>query len=434
MVTETPPAPPPPDPETEAGVIEDARARQRRHRIIGLAVLAAAAGIAALVLGFGVGGAGGGGAGRSSPGRPSGSAALKVGTAPGFVGGMRGKISANWSVFSGAAGFIWLVQCIGCRGESGRPQGWLATTRNGGASWSVELRNRFIPGAPVWAGNNGWTGSNGSGGGRFTVTHDGGRTWSTVSVPRSPRIGWVSVADGVVWANATRCRAAYQCVYPVLRGPASGSRLTPVPTTPSDRGDLNIIAVSASSAYTFSPTGDAGARQAWVTRDAGRTWQNVAPGCPENVDTIYPTVGDGHGAIWRSCAPTSDAHQTLGISTDGGRRWTYRSLPSPLQTLYPESAQIAWAQALSGATLRTTDGGRTWHTVWTVNKSLSLSQTSSGYGPTLTARSATAATEVVPVTHTDARDHRTLTNLLAYRTTDGGARWQRIAVALRPGS
>ena len=182
-------------------------------------------------------------------------------TAPGFVGGMRGKISANWSVFSGAAGFIWLVQCIGCRGESGHPHGWLATTRNGGASWSIELRNRFIPGSPVWAGNNGWTGSNGSGGGRFTATHDGGRTWTTVSVPRSPRLGFVSVADGVVWANASRCRAAYQCVYPVLRGPASGSRLTPVPTTPSDRGDLNIIAVSASSAYAFSPTGDAGARR-----------------------------------------------------------------------------------------------------------------------------------------------------------------------------
>jgi hypothetical protein len=440
MVTETPPAPPPPDTktETEAGVIEDARARQRRHRIIGLAVLAAAAAIAALVLGFGRGGAGGGGAARTSPGRPSGSTALKAATAPRFVGGMRGKISANWSVFSGAAGFIWLVQCIGCRGESGHPHGWLATTSNGGASWSIELRNRFIPGAPVWAGDNGWTGSNGSGGGRFTATHDGGRSWTTVSVPRSPRLGFISVADGVVWANATRCRAAYQCVYPVLRGPASGSRLNPVPTTPSDRGDLNIIAVSASSAYTFSPTGDAGARQAWVTHDAGRTWQNVAPGCPEDVDTIYPTVGDAHGTIWRSCAANShDAldgdRQRLGISTDGGRDWIYRSVPLPVRTLYPESAQVAWAQALSGATLRTNDGGRTWHTVWTVNKNLPLPHAISGYGPTLTTRSATSATVVVPVTHTE-HDHRTLTNLLAYRTTDGGAHWQRIAVALRPGS
>ena len=356
--------------------------------------------------------------------------------ASGFVGGMLGTISANWSGFSGAAGFIWLVQCIGCHGESGHPHGWLATTTNGGASWSVELRHRFIADAPAWDGENGWTASNGGGASRFTATHDGGRTWTTVRVPRSPRPAFVSVADGTVWANAERCRGPYECVYPVLRGPASGSRLTPVPTTPGNRGDLNIIAVSSSSAYMFTPTGDAGARQAWDTHDGGSTWQRVAPGCPENLITVFPTVGDRHGTIWRSCAPNSngapdsDGHQKLGISTDGGRRWVYRSVPFSVRTLYPESAQIAWAQALSGATLRTDDRGRTWHTVWTVNKNLSLPHASFGHGPTLTARSATAATEIVPVTHTDHATHRTLTNLLVYRTTDGGTRWQRIAVAL----
>ena len=255
-------------------------------------------------------------------------------------------------------------------------------------------------------------------------------------VPHLLRPAFVSVADGTVWANAERCRGPYECVYPVLRGPASGSRLTPVPTTPGNRGDLNIIAVSSSSAYMFSPTGDAGARQAWVTADGGSTWQSVAPGCPENLITVFPTVGHRGGTIWRSCAPNShgapdsDGHQKLGISTDGGRRWVYRSVPLSVRTLYPESAQIAWAQALSGATLRTDDGGRSWHTVWTVNKNLSLPHASFGHAPTLTARSATAATEIVPVTHADARDHRTLTNLLAYRTTDGGTHWQRIAVGL----
>jgi photosystem II stability/assembly factor-like uncharacterized protein len=216
--------------------------------------------------------------------------------------------------------------------------------------------------------------------------------------------------------------------------------LTAVPTTPSDRGDLNIIAVNSSSAYTFTPTGDSGARQAWVTRDGGRSWQSVAPGCPEDLITVFPTVGDRHGTIWRSCAPSrngapdSDGHKKLGISTDGGRRWVYRSVPLPVRTLYPESAQIAWAQGLSGTSLRTDDGGRSWHTVWTVSKNLSVPRGNSSAGPTLTARSATAATEIVPVTHTDARDHHTLTNLLAYRTTDGGSHWQRIAVALPHGS
>jgi hypothetical protein len=431
MVTETPPAPPDTGTETEAGVIEDARARQRRHRVIGIAVLAAVAAMAALILGVGgVGGGAGHAPGRQPP-RPG---APSAGTAPRFVGGMRGQVSADWSGFSGAAGFIWLIQCLGCRGESGHPHGWLASTRNGGASWSVEPRQRFIPDAPVWDGEDGWTASNGGGASRFTATHDGGRTWTAVRVPRSPRPDFVSVADGTVWANADRCRGPYQCVYPVLRGPASGSRLTSVPATPSDRADLSIIAISSSSAYMFSPTADAGVRQAWSTRDGGRTWQRVSPGCPENVVTVYPTAGDGHGTIWRSCAPSRDGHQQVGISIDGGRRWIYRSTPVQIRNLYPESAQVAWAQDLSGTTVRTADGGRNWHTVWTTKKNLSRPQDSIGNALPLTARSPTAATEVVPVTHTDPRTHRTLTNLLAYRTTDSGAHWQRIAVALPPGS
>ncbi|MGH3265486.1 MAG: hypothetical protein ACRDNS_26225, partial [Trebonia sp.] len=270
---------------------------------------------------------------------------------------------------------------------------------------------------------------------RQAYRHDGGRTWTLVSVPRSPRPDSISVADGTVWANASRCRAPYRCVYPVLHGPASGSRLTPVPTTPSDRGDLNIIAVSSSSAYMFSPAGDAGARQAWITDDGGRTWQHIAPGCPESLVTVFPTVGDGHGTIWRSCgnsngAPDSDGHQRLGISTDGGRPWVYRSVPFSIRTLYPESARIAWAQNQSGTTLRTDDGGRSWHAVWSLKNNLLLSRGSIGHDPTLTPQSAVAATEVVPVTHTDARDHDNLTNMLAYRTTDAGAHWRRMAVAL----
>jgi hypothetical protein len=441
MLVETPPAPPAPDtdtdPEPEAGVIEDARARQRRHRMIGSAVVVAAAAIGASVLGFGGGGEGGR-TGRASHVRRPEPSAARATTEPGFGGGMRGKIYANWSDFSGATGFVWLVQCVGCIGESGQSHGWLAMTTNGGASWSVRPQRRFLASAPVWSGENGWTGFHSRVGGRFIATHDGGRSWTRATVPDSPRASFVSVADGTVWANARRCRGPYRCVYPVLRGQASGSQLTPVPTTPSDRGDLNIIAVSPSRAYTYSLTGDTGARQAWLTRNGGRTWQSVAPGCPENLITVPSTVGDGHGEIWRSCAHHGVGDQEVGISTDGGRRWTDRPVPAQaLVNLYPESARVAWAQSLAGntlRTLRTTNGGRWWHTVWAATKKLTLPRGNVARAPTLTARSATAATEVVPVVHTSTDTHHTLTNLLVYRTTDGGARWQRTAVALPHGS
>ncbi len=354
---------------------------------------------------------------------------LSAVTAPRFVGGMRGEISPVWSGFSGGHGFIWLVQCIGCVAESVRAQHvWLATTTDGGASWRVAPRRRVIGGIPVWDAENGWSGG---GRGGFTVTHDGGRTWTAVTVPRSPRSDWVSVAKGTVWATATRCRGPYQCVYPVLRGAASGSRLSPVSTAPGDRGDLGIIAVSTGRAYMFTPTADAGAGagadQAWVTDDSGRTWHSVAPGCPENLATVFATVGDDDGTIWRACAPGGGGDRKVGTSTDGGHRWVYHPVPFEIRNLDPESRRVAWAQDLSGTTLRTDDGGRSWRTVWTAPKDAPR------VAPTLTARSATAATEVIPVTHTQPREHRTLTNLLAYRTTDGGAHWQRMTVALPRG-
>jgi photosystem II stability/assembly factor-like uncharacterized protein len=123
----------------------------------------------------------------------------------------------------------------------------------------------------------------------------------------------------------------------------------------------------------------------------------------------------------------------VGISTDGGHHWIYHTVPFLAENLYPESRRVAWAQTLSGASLRTDDGGRSWHTVWPANTNLRLPRGTAHRRPTLSVRSSTAATEVVPVTHTDTRTHQTLTNLVVYRTADGGAHWHRSAVGLPPG-
>lgn len=346
---------------------------------------------------------------------------------PSFAGGMPGRVATDAAGFSGNTGFVSLVQCIGCHGEiidkHHHTHVWWVTTTNGGATWSAERQRLGIIGVS-WTGETGWAEAVDYRHAprrlpaHVLVTHDGGRTWTDAGV-RSSDIGYsISVADGVVWAVASGCGSCS----PVLRGPASGSRLTAVPTTPHvKQWGLQIVAVSSTSAYLFGRFGG-GPRRAWVTDDGGRSWRQVTRGC-----SAFTTVGDGHGAIWSSCAPSNDGRHRLGISTDGGRSWVYRSAPFSTGVLYPYSARVAWAQAVgagggSGATLRTDDGGRTWHTVWTPSPGFRRP-------PVLSVQSATVATEVVPVGHRDRRD-QPRTNLLVYHTSDGGAHWDRFAVAL----
>ena len=329
--------------------------------------------------------------------------------ASGFVGGMLGTISANWSGFTGAAGFIWLVQCIGCHGESGHPHSWLATTTNGGACWRVELRHRFIADTPAWDGENGWTASNGGGASRFTATHDGGRTWTTVRVPRSPRPAFVSVADGTVWANAERCRGPYECVYPVLRGPASGSRLTPVPTCPvtegpeHHRGQLKQrLHVHPHRRRRRPPSlGHPRRREHLATRRAR------LPGEP---DHGLPNRGrpPRHDlALLRTQQQRRTRQRRPPKVGDLDRRWPPLGLPfgavlrpDPVPRVPRRSCGLrpcpARPCAPTTAAARGTRSGPSTRISRFPTPAL-------GHAPTLTARSATAATEIVPVTHTDAR-------------------------------
>lgn len=348
------------------------------------------------------------------------------------TGGMRGGVAIMGSGIDGKAGYISVSQCFPCHIIPGSPgptrsQNWLVTTKNGGRTWSVK-RSRWVFGDPAsdsppvsWTGSSGWTTANrhdlnpGDAGSspltlRAAVSHDGGVTWTVTG--RLEAWSTVSAADGGAWAAD-----CYPSECPkLLRGPASGSRLTPVPAPPLPHtGMWEIAAVNATSVYVYQP--GSGATHAFVTDDRGRSWQRV-PVCAD----AYVATG-ATGTLWRECG----AHG-LGISTDGGRHWVDRRLPSPTAGLFPASAQTAWSvTGGSSAIMRTDDGGRSWQTVLRPKVDYRAGDTAS-----FDAQSAKEAQVVVAVSHTDAHGEH-LTNLIVDRTTDGGAHWDRIPVTLPPG-
>jgi hypothetical protein len=387
-----PGAPPMEEVLTRLASDEPVRSRPPRRRLsLGaaapvLGAVAVAAVIAGVVLVFSL----------HSP-TPSSPAAL--------VGGMRGTVAPYASGLDGDTGWIWFNRCLGkCDGFSERTSNWLATTTDGDRSWTVARRPRILIPPVSGSGLSDWAGSVGDrGGGGVVVTHDGGGTWQAVHVPHSPNFYSVSVAGGHAWAVGSGCSGI--CGGAILRSPASSSQLKPTPTTPQHPGGApQIIALGADSAYLYTPFG-VGRRTAWLTTSAGRSWQQVTPGCAS--ETV---AGSGTGAIWRSCRP-SDGHATVGISTDGGRHWVYRPASFSTGDLYPSSAEIAWVQTSTGATVRTINGGRSWRTIWTPPRN-------DRTRVALTVQSATTATEALAVTHTQGGVRRT--NLVVYKLIDGG--------------
>ncbi len=317
-----------------------------------------------------------------------------------------------------------------------RPKSWLATTSDGGRSWSIGPRSFSLFATPLFADSrDGWTqGVDPHRVLRFYVTHDGGRSWTPAqSAAGADSVdGDVSVAGGVVWAVGPGSCAGTGCRWIVMRGPASGDDLPATavqPLPPTNQNATTISASSATTAYVAAP-----ARHGTViyaTHDGGRHWHQIADPCSGG-STEFGATATSTDSLWRVCVRSK---QFLAVrSTDGGARWSSKLLPFiPLYSFEPVSSQVAWSQDVHGTIYRTADGGVSWHPVWYSGGPHGRS--TPGFGPSLSAQSPDDASLLVQLTRgpTSRNGVPRSTNLILYRTSNAGRSWNPSVVKLPPG-
>jgi photosystem II stability/assembly factor-like uncharacterized protein len=354
-------------------------------------------------------------------------------------GGMRGLVTVWGAGFSSNSdGVISLQQCLGCRDGNQTAHStdlyWLARTTNGGRSWSLEPERYYIL-QPLFAGANGWaggleaTGSKDGGFAEYYVTHDGGRSWR-IAPTAAPNEGDapVSLVGSEVWATGlTATNVA------ILHAPVTANRLEAAASQPIHGNWTNVDVTAAGPGTAYVQNADR-PRQTFVTHDDGRSWQRIPPPCAR-VGRGVPIAAHGD-TVWATCVPTNPNRgesSDLVRSTDGGRNWQPLGAV-PAITIQAVSARIAWLFTIGGQVWRTTDAGRTWHPVWSASsepsalRAHSPSIASGNLGPALIAQSPTSASVLTLVTYR--HDGKQLTNLVLYRTTDGGRTWQPYTVPL----
>jgi hypothetical protein len=106
------------------------------------------------------------------------------------------------------------------------------------------------------------------------------------------------------------------------------------------------------------------------------------------------------------------------------------------QQLAAVNARVAWALNGDRELLRTTNAGATWQPVWSATNprvsplSRSITKLSASPLPILSVQSADSASIVTLINRGTTARVAKLTNLVVYRTSNGGQGWQAFPVRL----
>jgi photosystem II stability/assembly factor-like uncharacterized protein len=377
--------------------------------------------------------------------------ATPVPSAP--AGGMSGFVTVWGAGFGSASdGVISLEQCLRCQPDGNETSrstftDWLLTTSDGGRSWTRTKTGYYVE-RPLLAGQDGWAGGlqmlsrkqagglaewqPGVGAARYFVTHDGGHSWS-VAPSAAPNEGGsvTSLVGNDVWAVGVGPSVA------ILHAPAAGRELTATASQPIQGDDTNVEVEGAGAGTAYVANANA-PRQAFATHDDGRTWQQLTtPPCTGKY--AYARLEAAFGqTVWLTCSEAVGRTPRLIRSLDGGRSWRQTPIAwgdGPEQ-LTAATANVAWALNRDGDLLRTTNAGASWQPVWSATDatvapfSRPITKPTPSPLPILSVQSADSASIVTLLNRGTTRRAAKLTNLVVYRTTNGGQSWQAYPVPL----
>lgn len=179
-------------------------------------------------------------------------------------------------------------------------------------------------------------------------------------------------------------------------------------------------------------------RQSFATHDDGRTWQRLTPP-PCTGKSPFAGLDAAFGrTVWVTCSSVNRT-PTLVRSLDGGRTWQRLwadwGAAGPRQ-MVAVSEQVAWALNGRGELCRTTDAGATWHPVWSAADtrvsplSRPITKLSASPLPILSVQSADSASIVTLLNRHRTGREKKLTDLVVYRTSNGGQSWRAYPVGL----
>ena len=361
-------------------------------------------------------------------------------------GGMRGVVVNLYAFGAGLDLTADFDQCATCttRFRANDEARWTARSTDGGQTWRVgrpatpagTLGEAAQSGRTIWS-----TGSRGNAPAVF-VSHDDGQTYTAADTAATPSAdSALTIDDGTVWALGNRCTGG-RCHGVVLSGPVGGGRLVATATQPALRPHRNYVdaVLSAHGPDVYITGGnDTTDLQTFASHDGGRSWTQVTYPCARPVEGIVEATGSQ--SLWAMCLGSKTIRRSVGSSpapereietirrsSDGGHHWTTTPASLAVQgaTLDAVSDQVAWLVGQHGAVQRTSDGGQTWQTVLQV-------PASGGNAPQLTVRDAETATVVVAAIAGSVTRHDRRTELVAYRTSDGGVHWTPTVIHLPSG-
>ena len=261
-----------------------------------------------------------------------------------------------------------IASISGYPGQSATLRSWIDRTADGGKSWvaSGPASGQHQPGAQAGmafvSAGQGWAYLPG-----LFFTRDGGVTWRAERT-RFPLTGPVAVAGTSTWVVGYACVRGV-CPATIYATRRVGGALRRLADQPTATGTVEVMQRPTASVAWLLLTGPRPRylHHLLTTSDAGRSWTARPLPYPEQAGQLSAA---GPGSLWLICYARSEGASVPGVlyrTADGGHTWMRIARENSLR-VYAVGNLVAWAvqSTPSGSgILRTTDGGRAWHTVLT---------------------------------------------------------------------